>query len=144
MRSIFGFPSLSIVHMDENGNYKVVYGLKLDQIPKGDIKVMINAHGELGKIENRSIEEIAEHISIIDRATGEDSGVRKVSLLSCSLGDDYYFWFSIFINRKGNIIMLVCIRIHSDYLSFFIECVSFKGRWSDIFQNRTHLRQSTP
>jgi hypothetical protein len=35
--------------MDENGNYKVVYGLKLDQIPKGDIKVMINAHGELGK-----------------------------------------------------------------------------------------------
>jgi hypothetical protein len=42
--------------MDKNGNYKVVYGLKLDQIPKGDIKVIINAHGELGEIENRSIE----------------------------------------------------------------------------------------
>jgi hypothetical protein len=27
----------TIVHMDENGNYKVVYGLKLDRIPKGDI-----------------------------------------------------------------------------------------------------------
>jgi hypothetical protein len=31
----------------------------------------------------------AEHISIIDRATGEDSGVRKVSLASCSLGEKY-------------------------------------------------------
>jgi hypothetical protein len=25
--------------MDKNGNYKVVYGLKLDQISKGDLKV---------------------------------------------------------------------------------------------------------
>jgi hypothetical protein len=45
--------------MDKNGNYKVVYGLKLDQIPKGDLKVMINAHGELGSIVDRSIEEIS-------------------------------------------------------------------------------------
>jgi hypothetical protein len=34
------------------------------------------------------VEEIAEHISIIDRAAGEDSNVRKVSLASCSLGGD--------------------------------------------------------
>jgi hypothetical protein len=32
--------------MDKNGNYKVVYGLKLDQISKGDLKVLINAHGD--------------------------------------------------------------------------------------------------
>ncbi|VVM27857.1 hypothetical protein BSPWISOXPB_3150 [uncultured Gammaproteobacteria bacterium] len=76
----------TIVYMDKNGNYKVVYGLKLDQISKGDLKVLINAHGESREIENRSIEEIAEHISIIDRAAGEDSNVRKVSLASCSLG----------------------------------------------------------
>jgi hypothetical protein len=44
--------------MDENGNYKVVYGLKLDQISTGDLKIMINAHGELGSIVDRSIEEI--------------------------------------------------------------------------------------
>jgi hypothetical protein len=31
----------------------------------------------------------AKYISIIDRATGEDSGVRKVSLVACSLGGDY-------------------------------------------------------
>jgi hypothetical protein len=65
---------------DKNGNYKVVYGLKLNKIPKGDIKVIINGHGDSKGIGDRSIEEIAEHISIIDRATGEDSGVRKVSL----------------------------------------------------------------
>jgi hypothetical protein len=47
--------------MDKNGNYKVVYGLKLNEIPKGDIKVVINAHGNPGGIRNRSIEEIAEH-----------------------------------------------------------------------------------
>jgi hypothetical protein len=42
---------------------------------------MINAHGELGSIVDRSIEEIAKYISTIEQATGEDSGVRKVSLL---------------------------------------------------------------
>jgi hypothetical protein len=52
-------------------------------IPKGDIKVIINGHGDSKGIGDRSIEEIAEHISIIDRATGEDSGVRKVSLVYC-------------------------------------------------------------
>jgi hypothetical protein len=41
--------------MDKNGNYKVVYGLKLNEIPKGDIKVVINAHGNPGGIRNRSI-----------------------------------------------------------------------------------------
>jgi hypothetical protein len=46
----------TIVYMDKNGNYKVVYGLKLDQISKGDLKVLINAHGESREIENRSIE----------------------------------------------------------------------------------------
>jgi hypothetical protein len=56
--------------MDENGNYKVVYGLKLDQISTGDLKIMINAHGELGSIVDRSIEEIAKYISTIEQATG--------------------------------------------------------------------------
>jgi hypothetical protein len=41
-----------------NGNYKVVYGLKLDRIPKGDIKIVINAHGNSEGIISRSIEEI--------------------------------------------------------------------------------------
>jgi hypothetical protein len=40
--------------MDENGNYKVVYGLKLDRIPKGDIKIVINAHGNSEGISIRS------------------------------------------------------------------------------------------
>jgi hypothetical protein len=44
----------------------VVYGLKLDQIPKGDLKIIINAHGTLGKIKNRSVERIAKYISIIN------------------------------------------------------------------------------
>jgi hypothetical protein len=67
-------------------NYKVVYGLKLDQIPKGDLKVIINGHGELGKINNRGVDEIAQYISTIERATGEDSSIRKVSLIPCDLG----------------------------------------------------------
>jgi hypothetical protein len=112
----------TVVHMDKNGNYKVVHGLKLNKIPKGDIKVIINGHVERYFPEEPSSEsiiiflpskrtitgagltltlaslipcsrnlgeEIAEHISIIDRATGEDSGVRKVSLASCSLGEKY-------------------------------------------------------
>jgi hypothetical protein len=45
--------------MDKNGNYKVVYGLKLNKIPKGDIKVIINGHGDSKGIGDRSIEEIA-------------------------------------------------------------------------------------
>ncbi|VVH65482.1 hypothetical protein BSPLISOX_1238, partial [uncultured Gammaproteobacteria bacterium] len=91
----------TIVYMDKNGNYKVVYGLKLDQISKGDLKVLINAHGESREIENRSIEEIAEHISIIDRAAGEDSNVRKVSLASCSLGGGYVKRLLPELRKKG-------------------------------------------
>jgi hypothetical protein len=114
----------TIVHMDKNGNYKVVYGLKLDQIPKGDLKVMINAHGALGSIADRSIEEIAKYISTIEQATGEDFSVRKVSLIPFIAINAFYFWLSIFINRKTNIVMLVCIRIHRDYFTFFIERIS--------------------
>jgi hypothetical protein len=35
----------TIVHMDKDGNYQVVFGDTLDQIPKGDLKVIINGHG---------------------------------------------------------------------------------------------------
>jgi hypothetical protein len=52
-------------------------------MPKGDFKVIINGHGDLGKIKNRSIEEIAKYIGTIDQATGENSSVRKVSLIPC-------------------------------------------------------------
>jgi hypothetical protein len=52
----------TIVHIDENGNYKVVYGLKLDQIPKGDLKIIINAHGTLGKIPISSFYHLKELI----------------------------------------------------------------------------------
>jgi hypothetical protein len=46
-------------------------------------------HGDLGKIKNRSIEEIAKYIGTIDQATGENSSVRKVSLIPCNLEGEY-------------------------------------------------------
>ncbi|VVH55911.1 hypothetical protein BSPCLSOX_1186, partial [uncultured Gammaproteobacteria bacterium] len=101
----------TIVRMDKNGNYKVVYGLKLNEIPKGDIKVVINAHGNPGGIRNRSIEEIAEHISIIDRAVGKDSGVRKVSLVACSLGGDYVKILLPELRKKGVSNTKVSVRL---------------------------------
>jgi hypothetical protein len=99
--------------MDKNGNYKVVYGLKLDQIPKGDLKIIINAHGTLGKIKNRSIKRIAEHISIIDRATGEDSNVKKVSLVACSLGGVYAERLLPELRKKGVSDTKVSVRLAS-------------------------------
>jgi hypothetical protein len=48
-------------------------------MPKGDFKVIINGHGDLGKIKNRSIEEIAKYISTIDQATGENSSMLSTS-----------------------------------------------------------------
>ncbi|VVH63126.1 hypothetical protein BSPWISOX_2656, partial [uncultured Gammaproteobacteria bacterium] len=101
----------TIVHMDKNGNYKVVHGLKLDEIPKGDLKVLINAHGNSGGIKNRSIEEIAEHISIIDRAIGEDSNVKKVSLVACSLGGDYVERLLPELRKKGVSNTKVSVRL---------------------------------
>jgi hypothetical protein len=32
--------------MEKDGNYQVVFGLELDEVPKGDLKVMINGHGD--------------------------------------------------------------------------------------------------
>jgi predicted esterase YcpF (UPF0227 family) len=37
----------------------------------------------------------------IEQATGEDSGVRKVSLLSCSLGGDYAEKLLLELRKKG-------------------------------------------
>jgi hypothetical protein len=103
----------TIVHMDKNGNYKVVYGLKLDQIPKGDLKVIINGHGELGKINNRGVDEIAQYISTIERATGEDSSIRKVSLISCDLGREYAIKLLSRLQKRGISKAKVSVRLVS-------------------------------
>jgi hypothetical protein len=79
----------TIVHMNKDNNYEVVYGLKLDEIPKGDLKVIINGHGDSNGVGGRSVKEIAEHISTINKATGDDSEIKKVSLVSCNLGSEY-------------------------------------------------------
>jgi hypothetical protein len=63
----------TIVHMEKNGDYRVVFGATLDQIPKGDLKVMINGHGNSDGIGDRSVEEIAKHLGVINKAVGNDS-----------------------------------------------------------------------
>ncbi|VVM22282.1 hypothetical protein BSPWISOXPB_2857 [uncultured Gammaproteobacteria bacterium] len=50
--------------MDKNGNYKVVHGLKLDQISKGDLKVLINAHGKSREIETEVLRKLP-NISVL-------------------------------------------------------------------------------
>jgi 23S rRNA pseudoU1915 N3-methylase RlmH len=80
----------TIVHMDEYGNYEVAYGLKLDEISKGDLKITINGHGGyLDGIDDRSVKDIAKYIGTINQAIGDDSEIRKVSLVPCSLGSEY-------------------------------------------------------
>jgi hypothetical protein len=54
--------------MEKNGDYRVVFGATLDQIPKGDLKVMINGHGNSDGIGDRSVEEIAKHLGVINKA----------------------------------------------------------------------------
>jgi hypothetical protein len=76
--------------MDEYGNYEVAYGLKLDEISKGDLKITINGHGGyLDGIDDRSVKDIAKYIGTINQAIGDDSEIRKVSLVPCSLGSEY-------------------------------------------------------
>jgi hypothetical protein len=41
--------------MEKNGDYQVVFGITLDQIPKGDLKVMINGHGNSDGIGDRHL-----------------------------------------------------------------------------------------
>jgi hypothetical protein len=49
----------TIVHMDKNGNYKVVHGLKLDEIPKGDLKVIFCCHNNLAFVSYKWICNVA-------------------------------------------------------------------------------------
>ncbi|CAB5500118.1 hypothetical protein THERMOT_1176, partial [Bathymodiolus thermophilus thioautotrophic gill symbiont] len=79
----------TIVHMDKDSNYTVIYGPKLDKIPKGDLKVVINGHGSPDGIFNRSIEEVARHVGVLNQAVGAGSRVKKISLASCCLGGEY-------------------------------------------------------
>jgi hypothetical protein len=47
--------------------------------------------------------------SVVVYSDSEDAHTKALIAVNA-----FYFWTSIFINRKGNIIMLVCIRIHKD------------------------------
>jgi tryptophan 2,3-dioxygenase len=58
-------------------------------MPKGDIKIVINAHGNSAGIKGRSVGDIAKHIDIVSQAAGNDSRVKKVSLIPCMLGVKY-------------------------------------------------------
>jgi hypothetical protein len=40
-------------------------------------------------IGDRSVEEIAKHLGVINKAVGNDSEIKKVSLVACSLGSEY-------------------------------------------------------
>jgi hypothetical protein len=71
---------------------------------------MVNAHGALGSIEGRSIEEIAEYISTIEQATGKDSSVRKVSLIPCDLKGKYAIKLLSKLRKRG--ILLTHPLIH--------------------------------
>ncbi|VVH51043.1 hypothetical protein BPUTSESOX_355, partial [uncultured Gammaproteobacteria bacterium] len=79
----------TVINMDRHGNYKLVYGPALDKMPKGDIKIVINAHGNSAGIKGRSVGDIAKHIDIVSQAAGNDSRVKKVSLIPCMLGVKY-------------------------------------------------------
>ncbi|VVH52687.1 hypothetical protein BPUTSESOX_354, partial [uncultured Gammaproteobacteria bacterium] len=79
----------TIINMDAYGNYEVVYGSVLDKMPKGNIRVMINAHGNSEGVTGRSVKDIARHISIVGKAAGNGSEITKVSLLPCMLGPEY-------------------------------------------------------
>ncbi|WP_202784741.1 C80 family cysteine peptidase, partial [Bathymodiolus thermophilus thioautotrophic gill symbiont] len=79
----------TIINMDAYDNYQVVYGLALDAMPKGDIRVMINAHGTSKGVVGRSIEDVVRHIGIVGEAIGNGSEITKVSLIPCMLGPKY-------------------------------------------------------
>jgi hypothetical protein len=65
----------------------------------------------------------AEHIGTINQAVGDDSEIKKVSLVACYVGSEYPKMLlpklqeesinsAIFISRKNKVIMLICVRIY--------------------------------
>ncbi|WP_139458664.1 C80 family cysteine peptidase, partial [Bathymodiolus thermophilus thioautotrophic gill symbiont] len=122
----------TIVHMDKDSNYTVVYGPKLDKIPKGDLKIIINGHGSPNGVSNRSIEEVARHVGVLNQAVGAGSRVKKISLPICCLGGEYAKRLLPVLQKEG---------INNTKVSVRLDTVT---SWSNGRRLVTQLKSDSP
>ncbi|WP_202753113.1 C80 family cysteine peptidase, partial [Bathymodiolus thermophilus thioautotrophic gill symbiont] len=101
----------TIIATDIQGNYKVIYGPKLDQIPKGELKVVVTGHGSLRGIRGRSVGIVAQHVATVSQAIHRDSSIAKVSLVACNLGGEYAKNLLLNLQKKGIVTAAISVRL---------------------------------
>ncbi|WP_139699679.1 C80 family cysteine peptidase, partial [bacterium endosymbiont of Bathymodiolus sp. 5 South] len=88
------FTNSTLIQMDKEGNYLVVHGLSLSEIPEAsDIKLVFNGHGNDKGLETtiagRTYRDIVNDIVTLREDFPKNSNIEKVSMLGCSLGSDF-------------------------------------------------------
>ncbi|VVH51606.1 hypothetical protein BPUTSESOX_399, partial [uncultured Gammaproteobacteria bacterium] len=88
------FTNSTLIQMDKEGNYRVVHGLSLSEIPEtSDIKLVFNGHGDDKGLEtttaDRTYRDIVNDIVTLREDFPKNSTIEKVSMVGCSLGPDF-------------------------------------------------------
>ncbi|CAC9644983.1 hypothetical protein, partial [uncultured Gammaproteobacteria bacterium] len=88
------FTNSTLIQMDKEGNYRVVHGLSLSEIPEAsDIKLVFNGHGDDKGLErttaDRTYRDIVNDIVTLREDLPKNSNIEKVSMVGCSLGSDF-------------------------------------------------------
>ncbi|WP_139458938.1 C80 family cysteine peptidase, partial [Bathymodiolus thermophilus thioautotrophic gill symbiont] len=98
------FGNSTLIHMDEYGNYRVVYGSELESIPDGtEVKFEILSHSNAVKktMGKRTAADMAKSILDLKAHIPKTVDVTAVSLKGCSAGADYGKDVLIEFNKKN-------------------------------------------
>jgi hypothetical protein len=85
------FENSTLIHMNKEGEYRIVYGLKFNEIPKGEIEFEFQGHGNnvnktIGK---RSSSDIVDITARLNKFLPDGVLITKTSIKGCNPGFDF-------------------------------------------------------
>jgi phosphotransferase system IIB component len=85
------FGNSTLIKMDNNGDYQIVYGPKLHKIKADNIKILFDGHGSdsLKTIGRRTANDIVEHVVALRGVLPAQSSIDTVSIKGCNPGNDF-------------------------------------------------------
>ncbi|WP_139699493.1 C80 family cysteine peptidase, partial [bacterium endosymbiont of Bathymodiolus sp. 5 South] len=83
------FGSSTLIKMDNNGDYQIVYGPKLHKIKADNIKILFAGHGKKGFIGRRTAANIVDYVVTLRGVLPTQSSIDTVAMKGCNPGADF-------------------------------------------------------
>ncbi|CAB5507256.1 hypothetical protein AZO1586R_2307, partial [Bathymodiolus azoricus thioautotrophic gill symbiont] len=83
------FGNSTLIKMDNNGDYQIVYGPKLHKIKADNIKILFAGHGKKGFIGRRTATNIVDYVVTLRGVLPAQSSIDTVAMKGCNPGADF-------------------------------------------------------